>query len=78
MQYSLPTLETESTSLCPYVIHGTLLPVNVSSEHRLLPLILKLRRWFQRQRDSFFTITPEERKLVEESMTSRPHDESSK
>ena len=33
MQYSLPTLETESTSLCPYVIHGSLLPANVSSEH---------------------------------------------
>jgi len=36
MQYSLPTLETESTSLCPYVIHGTLLPANVLSEHRLI------------------------------------------
>ncbi|KAI0252333.1 hypothetical protein BJV78DRAFT_1201814 [Lactifluus subvellereus] len=35
------------------------------------------RRWLQRQRDAFFTLTPEERKLVEESTTSRVRKESS-
>jgi len=40
-------------------------------EHVFMPP----RRWLQRQREAFFTITPEERKLVEKSVTSRSHGE---
>ncbi|KAI0004563.1 hypothetical protein BJV74DRAFT_808144 [Russula compacta] len=36
-------------------------------EHIFMPP----RRWLQRRREAFFTITPEERKLVEESMADR-------
>ncbi|KAH9980323.1 hypothetical protein BGW80DRAFT_1274733 [Lactifluus volemus] len=36
-------------------------------EHVFMPP----RRWLQRQRDAFFSITPEERRLVEESSTSQ-------
>ncbi|KAI0269789.1 hypothetical protein BC834DRAFT_863376 [Gloeopeniophorella convolvens] len=35
-------------------------------EHVFMPP----RRWLQRQRDAFFTISPEERKLIEESTSS--------
>ncbi|KAH9969549.1 hypothetical protein BC827DRAFT_1262776 [Russula dissimulans] len=43
-------------------------------EHVFMPP----RRWLQRQREAFFTITPEERKLIEESMPQRTRDETSK
>ncbi|KAI9512371.1 hypothetical protein F5148DRAFT_1162812 [Russula earlei] len=40
-------------------------------EHVFMPP----RRWLQRQREAFFTMTPEERKLVEESMSGRTREE---
>jgi len=43
-------------------------------EHVFMPP----RRWLQRQREAFFAITPEERRLVEESVASWTHDETSK
>jgi len=54
-----------------------LLLLQIKSEYHP-SLILKPRRWLQRQQETFFSITPEERKLVEESVARWPQDESSK
>ncbi|KAF8501037.1 hypothetical protein F5888DRAFT_1801562 [Russula emetica] len=43
-------------------------------EHVFMPP----RRWFQRQWEAFLTITPEERKLVEGSMSSQAGDKTPK
>lgn len=43
---------------------------NLSSLNRTFAAT-KPRRWLQRQRDAFFSITPEERRLVEKSSTSQ-------
>jgi hypothetical protein len=76
MLYSSPILETESMFSCPYVIIA--LCCCKSSLNVVLRQILKPRRWLQRQREAFFSITLEERKLVEESVAGRTHDEMSK
>jgi hypothetical protein len=68
MPYSLPTLESGSTFLCPYVI------IHHTAENSGLTIVTKPRRWLQRQWETFITMTPEERKLVEGSMNSQAHD----
>ena len=76
MPYSSPILETETMFLCPYVI--TTLCCCKFSLNVVLRHILKPRRWLQRQREAFFSMTLEERKLVEGSVAGRTHDETSK
>ena len=76
MPYSSPTLEIESMFLCPYVI--ITLDCCKFCLNVVLRQILKPRRWLQRQREAFFSITLEERKLVEESVAGQAHDETSK
>jgi hypothetical protein len=72
MPYFWLTLETGSMSSCPYVV------IALKQLKSSLTLTLKPRRWFQRQREAFLTITPEERKLVDGSVNSQAGDKTPK
>ena len=72
MLYFLRISVIGSTSSCRYVVAAALLLRKAN-----LISIVKPRRWLRRQQDAFFTITPEERKLVEGATDNRVHRETS-